>query len=189
LGSALGTNTPVPRQKIPPKGIARNWSYPCSTYTAKQTEFSTLVGGQGASRSSIIFRQAVSGNMLTIAMIRHCRLSEATSKILTLSSWRWMAMMSLSNLATNPDIARAATESNIDFREGTFLTQQVVEAMRQTNAKRILYSSGSGIYGDLGEVEAHEDMGPLVPVSTYGASKLAGEARCPATNVPTITLL
>jgi UDP-glucose 4-epimerase len=80
------------------------------------------------------------------------------------------------HLASNPDIARAATEPDIDFREGTFLTQQVVEAMRQTNAKRILYSSGSGIYGDLGEVEAHEDMGPLVPVSTYGASKLAGEA-------------
>jgi UDP-glucose 4-epimerase len=28
----------------------------------------------------------------------------------------------------------------------------------------------------LGEQEAHEDFGPLVPVSTYGASKLAGEA-------------
>ena len=80
------------------------------------------------------------------------------------------------HLASNPDIARAAIEPDIDFREGTFLTQQVVEAMRQTSAKRILYSSGSGIYGDLGEVEAHEDMGPLVPVSTYGASKLAGEA-------------
>lgn len=80
------------------------------------------------------------------------------------------------HLASNPDIARAATEPDIDFREGTFLTQQVVEAMRTTSAKRILYASGSGIYGDLGEVEAREDMGPLVPVSTYGASKLAGEA-------------
>jgi UDP-glucose 4-epimerase len=80
------------------------------------------------------------------------------------------------HLASNPDIARAATEPDIDFREGTLLTQQVVEAMRVTSAKRILYASGSGIYGDLGETEAHEDMGPLVPVSTYGASKLAGEA-------------
>ena len=32
------------------------------------------------------------------------------------------------------------------------------------------------MYGDLGEIEADEDYGPLVPVSTYGASKLAGEA-------------
>ena len=80
------------------------------------------------------------------------------------------------HLASNPDIARAATEPDIDFREGTYLTQNVLEAMRTTSAKRILYASGSGVYGDLGETEATEDHGPLLPISTYGASKLAGEA-------------
>jgi UDP-glucose 4-epimerase len=80
------------------------------------------------------------------------------------------------HLASNPDIARAATEPDIDFREGTLLTNHVVEAMRRTGAQTILYASGSGIYGDLGEEEAFEDYGPLIPVSTYGASKLAGEA-------------
>jgi len=79
------------------------------------------------------------------------------------------------HLASNPDIARAATEPDIDFREGTFLTQQVVEAMRVTETPRLLYASGSGVYGDLGELEIDEDHGPLLPVSTYGASKLAGE--------------
>jgi UDP-glucose 4-epimerase len=80
------------------------------------------------------------------------------------------------HLASNPDIARAATDPDIDFREGTCLTEQVVEAMRVTSAKRILYASGSGVYGDLGELEIGEDHGPLLPISTYGASKLAGEA-------------
>ncbi len=80
------------------------------------------------------------------------------------------------HLASNPDIARAATEPDIDFREGTYLTQQIVEAMRRTETPRLLYASGSGVYGDLGQHEAEEDHGPLVPVSTYGASKLAGEA-------------
>jgi UDP-glucose 4-epimerase len=80
------------------------------------------------------------------------------------------------HLASNPDIARAATEPTIDFSQGTALTQSVVEAMRTSSAKRILYASGSGVYGDLGTREATEDHGPLVPVSTYGASKLAGEA-------------
>jgi UDP-glucose 4-epimerase len=79
------------------------------------------------------------------------------------------------HLASNPDIARAATEPDIDFREGTYLTERVLEAMRLTSAKRILYASGSGVYGDLGTVEAGEDYGPMVPISTYGASKLAGE--------------
>jgi UDP-glucose 4-epimerase len=79
-------------------------------------------------------------------------------------------------LASNPDIARAVTEPDIDFREGTELTHLVVEAMRQAGTRRILYASGSGVYGEVGEAEAREDHGPLVPVSTYGASKLAGEA-------------
>lgn len=69
----------------------------------------------------------------------------------------------------------AATEPDIDFREGTYLTNNVVEAMRLSGTKTILYASGSGIYGDLGEKEADEDLGPLTPISTYGASKLAGE--------------
>ncbi|HYL38209.1 MAG TPA: NAD-dependent epimerase/dehydratase family protein [Bryobacteraceae bacterium] len=80
------------------------------------------------------------------------------------------------HLASNPDIARAAIEPDIDFREGTYLTQQVVEAMRTAGIQRLLYASGSGVYGDLGDYEAEEDYGPLLPISTYGASKLAGEA-------------
>jgi UDP-glucose 4-epimerase len=80
------------------------------------------------------------------------------------------------HLASNPDIARAATEPDIDFREGTALTQNVLEAMRITGTPWILYASGSGVYGDMGEREVHEDYGPLLPISTYGASKLAGEA-------------
>jgi len=80
------------------------------------------------------------------------------------------------HLASNPDIARAATDPTIDFWQGTALTNAVVEAMRTTSAKRILYASGSGVYGDYGQKELSEDQGPLLPISTYGASKLAGEA-------------
>jgi UDP-glucose 4-epimerase len=80
------------------------------------------------------------------------------------------------HLASNPDIALAATEPAVDFDRGTLLTHHVVEAMRQAGPRRILYASGSGVYGDLGDLEAYEDYGPLVPISTYGASKLAGEA-------------
>lgn len=80
------------------------------------------------------------------------------------------------HLASNPDIARAATEPEVDFYQGTVLTNNVVEAMRRTGTPRILYASGSGVYGDLGEIAANEDHGPMLPISTYGASKLAGEA-------------
>jgi UDP-glucose 4-epimerase len=80
------------------------------------------------------------------------------------------------HLASNPDIARAAVEPDVDFYQGTALTNSVVEAMRVTSAKRILYASGSGVYGDFGQKEIPEDQGGLLPISTYGASKLAGEA-------------
>jgi len=80
------------------------------------------------------------------------------------------------HLASNPDIARAATEPAVDFDQGTLLTHHVAEAARHGGVQRVLYASGSGVYGDLGEHEVAEDYGPLVPVSTYGASKLAGEA-------------
>lgn len=80
------------------------------------------------------------------------------------------------HLASNPDIARAVTEPTIDFEQGTVLAQQVLEAARRVGIMRILYASGSGVYGELGEYAPAEDYGPLTPVSTYGASKLAGEA-------------
>lgn len=80
------------------------------------------------------------------------------------------------HLAANPDIARAATEPDIDFREGTLLLQNILEAMRQGGVKNLIYTSGSGIYGENAGVEFREDHGPCVPISTYGASKLAGEA-------------
>jgi UDP-glucose 4-epimerase len=80
------------------------------------------------------------------------------------------------HLASNPDIAKAILNPTIDFFQGTALTSSVVEAARLADVKEILYASGSGVYGDLGNCEAHEDQGALVPSSPYGASKLAGEA-------------
>ena len=80
------------------------------------------------------------------------------------------------HLASNPDIAAAMTDPAIDFHQGTLITHHVLEAMRLTRVGRIAYAAGSGVYGDLGDLEASEDHGPLLPVSTYGASKLAGEA-------------
>jgi UDP-glucose 4-epimerase len=80
------------------------------------------------------------------------------------------------HLASNPDIALAAKNPEIDFYRGTLLTNNVVEAMRRAGVKSLLYASGSGVYGDAGDRVVAEDYAPLCPVSTYGASKLAGES-------------
>lgn len=80
------------------------------------------------------------------------------------------------HLASNPDIARAVTEPTVDFDSGTLLSNCVVEAARQAGVPIVLYASGSGVYGDVGDLLVAEDHSPLLPISTYGASKLAGEA-------------
>lgn len=80
------------------------------------------------------------------------------------------------HLASNPDIAKSATEPTLDFWEGTYLTQNLLEAMRVGGVKRVIYASGSGIYGDTHDSTVSEEFAPLLPISTYGASKLAGEA-------------
>jgi UDP-glucose 4-epimerase len=78
--------------------------------------------------------------------------------------------------AANPDIAAAVDDPGIDFWRGTYLTHNVMEAARITGVRRLMYASGSGVYGDRGEQEVDEQFGPLIPVSTYGASKLSCEA-------------
>jgi UDP-glucose 4-epimerase len=78
--------------------------------------------------------------------------------------------------AANPDIAAAADEPGIDFWNGTYLTQNVIEAARINGVPRITYASGSGVYGERGTQEVDEGFGPLIPISTYGASKLGCEA-------------
>jgi UDP-glucose 4-epimerase len=80
------------------------------------------------------------------------------------------------HLAANPDIARAVTEPDIDFWEGTYLTQNILEAMRLNKVGKIFYTSGSGVYGENREVAFGEEYGPCIPISTYGASKLACES-------------
>lgn len=79
------------------------------------------------------------------------------------------------HLAANPDIAKAVTQPDIDFWEGSYLTQNVLEAMRLTGTRRIFYTSGSGVYGEDPDVAFKETYGPCLPISTYGASKLACE--------------
>lgn len=80
------------------------------------------------------------------------------------------------HLASNSDIARAASEPLIDFDNGTRLTQVLLEAMRNTGVKRILFTSGSGVYGEVPLTPIPEDYPRMLPISTYGASKLASEA-------------
>tara|TARA_B110000211_G_scaffold126417_1_gene145513 strand:+ start:3497 stop:4465 length:969 start_codon:yes stop_codon:yes gene_type:complete len=79
-------------------------------------------------------------------------------------------------LAANADIAAATTDPQIDFNQGTYLLQIVLEAMRKGGCNKLLYASGSGVYGETGYEFVKENFSPMEPISTYGASKLGCEA-------------
>jgi UDP-glucose 4-epimerase len=80
------------------------------------------------------------------------------------------------HFASNSDIAKAQQEPSVDFLNGTLLAHNVLEAMRITGVKRIVFTSGSGVYGEVGSTPVPENYDRMLPVSTYGACKLACEA-------------
>ena len=82
----------------------------------------------------------------------------------------------LVHLAANPDISKAESDPILDFREGTELTQKVLEAARCQGVSNIVFTSGSGVYGEVPGQVFSESYGPCLPVSPYGAAKLGSEA-------------
>ncbi len=79
------------------------------------------------------------------------------------------------HLAANADIARGATDPTLDFEHSLVGTFSLLQAMRHWGLKKIVYTSGSGVYGDRGHHHSTEQTGPLTPVSMYGATKLGAE--------------
>ncbi|MBV7529003.1 NAD-dependent epimerase/dehydratase family protein [Chitinophaga sp. sic0106] len=79
------------------------------------------------------------------------------------------------HLAANSDISISHNSPSIDYDNTFNTTWNVLEAMRKYDCKRIVFASTSAIYGDVTE-NIHEDFGPLLPISHYGAGKLASEA-------------
>jgi Nucleoside-diphosphate-sugar epimerases len=80
------------------------------------------------------------------------------------------------HFAANSDIARAQQEPAIDFLNGTIPAHNVLEAMRISGVKRIVFTSGSGVYGEIGSTPVQENYDRMIPISTYGACKLACES-------------
>ena len=80
------------------------------------------------------------------------------------------------HLAANPDISKAETDPILDFKEGTVLTQNILEAARCSGVKKIIFTSGSGVYGEVPGQIFSESYGPCLPISPYGAAKLGSEA-------------
>jgi UDP-glucose 4-epimerase len=79
------------------------------------------------------------------------------------------------HLAANTDIPGGNRVTDLDLKNCTIATRNVLEAMKQLRVSKIVFSSSSTVYGDVPGVPLSESFGPLLPISLYGAGKLACE--------------
>jgi UDP-glucose 4-epimerase len=84
------------------------------------------------------------------------------------------------HLAANSDIPAGVADPKIDFRDTFLTTFNTVLLMKERSIPDVYFASSSAIYGDLGDVALTENVGPLLPISNYGAMKLASEAQISA---------
>ena len=78
------------------------------------------------------------------------------------------------HLAANSDIQAGGRDPDLDLRLTFLTTHHVLKMMQALNIPQIVFASSSAIYGDHDGV-LEGGFGPLLPVSNYGAMKLASE--------------
>jgi len=79
------------------------------------------------------------------------------------------------HLAANPEARWGLDNTRLDLEQGTIATHNVLEAMRRSGVPRLVFASSGTVYGEVDYPCSEGDLGSL-PISLYGASKLAGEA-------------
>ena len=80
------------------------------------------------------------------------------------------------HLAANSDIAAGGDDPAIDFVRTLGTTYATLQAAAAIGARAIAFASSSAVYGRARDQVLTEDPGPLLPISNYGAAKLASEA-------------
>lgn len=81
------------------------------------------------------------------------------------------------HLAAEVEIQKSLEDPFNTFMNNIMGTQSVLENMRRHNIKKIIFSSTSAIYGDIGSTPAEEVMIPN-PLNPYSLSKKIGEDLC-----------
>ena len=79
------------------------------------------------------------------------------------------------HLAANSDIPAGVEDINVDLDDTFMSTVSTLKIMKEIKCKKLYFASSSAVYG-FNKNRLHEDIGPLLPISNYGAMKLSSEA-------------
>ena len=80
------------------------------------------------------------------------------------------------HIAADPEVRTGFEHPQVSYRENIENTFHLLEQIRKSDVETILFTSSSTVYGEPDIIPTPEKYGPLVPISPYGASKLACEA-------------
>jgi UDP-glucose 4-epimerase len=80
------------------------------------------------------------------------------------------------HVAANPEVRAGYRYPEIAFEENIRGTFCLLESVRKSNVKNLFFTSSSTVYGEPAFIPTPEDYAPLLPISMYGASKMACEA-------------
>ena len=80
------------------------------------------------------------------------------------------------HVAADPEVRTGFAQPEISYRENIQNTYYLLEQIRKSNVETMLFTSSSTVYGEPDIIPTAENYGPLIPISPYGASKLACEA-------------
>ena len=79
------------------------------------------------------------------------------------------------HMAANADVRFGLNHPNKDLNENTINTFRVLETMRKSNVKNIIFASTGSVYGEAEIIPTPENCPFPTQTSLYGASKLAAE--------------
>ena len=85
-------------------------------------------------------------------------------------------MHSVWHLAANPEVRTGETDPTGHYEQNVAVTFRLLEAMRRHQVRHLVFTSTSTVYGRAAVLPTPESYGPLLPISIYGACKLACEA-------------
>ncbi len=80
------------------------------------------------------------------------------------------------HIAANADVRHGTDHPTLDLEQNTFVTVNVLEAVRRNGVANVLFSSTGSVYGESDVIPTPEDAPMPIQTSLYGASKVAAEA-------------